>query len=73
MLGTFTTQAPGQGTSQMTFDWSAPTGMQYSSSSDMSNAVALPPSSRQSIPVGSNSVVYAQVGAAGPITILIAP
>jgi hypothetical protein len=73
LVGDVFTRAAGSGTSQFTFDWNAPTAMQYSSSANMSSAVSLPPATRQFIPVAANSVVYAQAGAGGPITILIAP
>jgi hypothetical protein len=74
MVGDFQTRSEAGRTAQeFTFDWSAPTAMRYSPSRDMSGAVSLAPASRQFIPVGANSVVYAQVGTNGPITILIAP
>jgi len=73
LVGDAFTRAAGSGTSQFSFDWSAPVAMQYSSSRSMSNAVSLPAATRQFIPVAANSVVYAQVGTTGPITILIAP
>ena len=73
LVGDAFTRAAGSGTSQFSFDWSAPVSMQYSSSRSMSSAVSLPAATRQFIPVAANSVVYAQVGTTGPITILIAP
>jgi len=73
MVGDVSTRAAGSGTSQFSFDWNAPVAMQYSSSRSMSGAVSLPAATRQFIPVPANSVVYAQVGTTGPITILIAP
>jgi hypothetical protein len=73
LVGDAFTRATGQGTSQFTFAWSAPVPVQYSSSRTMSSAVSLPAATQQSIPVAANSVVYVQVGAAGPVTMLIAP
>ena len=73
MVGDFFTRAAGSGTTQFSFDWSAPVPMQYSSSRSMSGAVSLPAATRQFIPVAANSAVYVQVGTTGPITILIAP
>jgi hypothetical protein len=73
MVGDFFTRGTGHAALQFNFDWSAPTPMQYSSSSSMAGAVSLPAATRQFIPVAINSVVYAQEGIGGPITILIAP
>jgi hypothetical protein len=73
MVGDFSTRAAGSGLSQFTFDFSAATAMRYSPSASMTGAVSLPAATRQLIPVAADSVVYAQVGTAGPITILIAP
>jgi hypothetical protein len=73
MVGNFTTRPTGRAPLEFSFDWSAPTPMQYSASRSMSSAVSLPAASRQFIPVSANSRVYVQMGAAGPITMLIAP
>jgi len=73
MVGDFFTRPAGSGTYIFTFDWSAPTAMRYSSSAAMSSPITLSAATHQSIPVASDSVVYAQVGTTGPITILIAP
>jgi hypothetical protein len=73
MVGEFLTRSAGNGIIQFAFDWSSPTPMLYSSSPTMAGATSLPAATRQFIPVASNSVVYAQQGIAGPITMLIAP
>jgi hypothetical protein len=73
MVGNFLTLAPGRHILQFSFDWSAPTAMQYSSSQNMSGAVSLPAATRQYIPVAANSLVFVQTGVAGPITMLVAP
>jgi hypothetical protein len=73
MVGNFLTLAPGRHILQFSFDWSAPTAMQYSSSRNMSGAVSLPAATRQYIPVAANSLVFVQTGVAGPITMLVAP
>lgn len=73
MVGDFLTRATGHGVYQFAFDWSSPTPMQYSSSPSMAGAVSLTAATRQFIPVASNSLVYVQEGATGPITMLIAP
>ncbi len=73
LVGDVLTRKPGVGSAQFGFDWNSPTPMQYSSSRSMSNPVSLPAATRQFIPVAANSAVYVQTGAAGPITLLIAP
>ena len=73
LVGETFTRAVGSGTYQFSFDFNAATDMRYSTSSSMSNPTVLGAATRQSIPVASNSVIYAQVGTTGPITILIAP
>jgi len=73
LVGDTFTRAAGSGTYQFTFDFNAATGMRYSTSSSLSSPTVLGAATRQSIPVVSNSVIYAQVETTGPITILIAP
>jgi len=73
MVGDFFTRAAGSGTHTFSFDWSTPTAMRYSSSADMSSPTSLGTATHQAIPVAANSVIYAQVGTTGPITVLIAP
>jgi len=73
MVGDLFTRAAGSGTYQFRFDWSTATAMRYSSSATMSSPTTLSAATRQTIPVASDSVIYAQVGTTGPITILIAP
>jgi len=73
LVGETFTRAVGSGTYQFSFDFNAATDMRYSTSSSMSNPTVLGAATRQSIPVASNSVIYAQMGTTGPITILIAP
>jgi hypothetical protein len=73
MVGNLLTRTPGLGTVQFGFDWNSPTPMQYSSSASMSSPVSLPAATRQFIPVAANSVIYAQMGTTGSVTILITP
>jgi hypothetical protein len=73
MVGNFLTRAAGRQVARFSFDWSTPTPVSYSSSRNMSGAVSLAAATRQFVPVGINSLVYVKLGAAGPITMLIAP
>lgn len=73
MVGSFAKRESGRAILEVAYSWSSPTAMEYSSSSDMSGAVSLPPAKQQVIPVAANSVVYVRQGTAGPVTILIAP
>ncbi len=72
MVGDFFTRATGSGTYNFIFDWSTATAMRYSSSASMSSPTTLSAATRQTVPVATDSVIYAQVGTTGPITVLIA-
>ena len=73
LVGDAFTRAAGSGTSQFSFNGSAPVPMQCSSSRSISSVVSLPAATRQFIPVTTNSVVCAQVRTTSPIIILSAP
>jgi len=73
MIGGTFTRAAGSGTYSFTFDWSVPTAMRYSASTNMAIPTSLSVATRQSVPVATDSVIYAQVGTTGPITMLLAP
>ena len=73
MVGDYWTKASGSGIYPYTFQWSSATAMRYSTAPAMTSPTSLSASVTQLIPIPSNSVIYAQVGMAGPITVLIAP